>query len=256
MHTTRRILVAVLLLSAFASLPTASAAKLTIDVGRTADVTFVGAFNRWDIDGNPTKQVNPKAKIDAPEVDAVAQNEGDGRWTFSDLAPGTYDLVIMTKDRQRFEGFTYPPVLEFDPFYPPDSKMDEEVTEFIVDDIQKARHYENKVVPLYIGGDGEKTARVLVMLIRDKPTSYEGDFPGAATMRFEVWQYDWQYGGWVKNRRTRVLHRVIMHRDDLRKWTWLWDAKLGGIEVKDSPITIEYQLPKPTDTEIKGLRPY
>jgi hypothetical protein len=238
------------------SAASARAAKVTVDLGGAKGVTFVGAFNRWDLDGNLRKPVNPKAKIDAPEVDAIAQKDEGGQWSFSDLPPGTYDLVIMAEGRVRVEGFTYPPVLEFDPFYPPDGKMGEDATEFIVDDIGKARHYENKVVPLYVGGDGEKVARVLVMLIRDKPTSYEGQFPGAATMRFEVWQYDWQYGGWVKNKRTRVLHRVMLHRDELRQWTWLWDGKLGGIEVKQSPVTVKYELPKTSAADVKGLRPY
>ena len=111
-------------------------------------------------------------------------------------------------------------------------------------------------MPLAIGGDGQKVARVLMMLIRDKKTSYEGHFPGAATMRFEIWQYDWQYGGWVKNKRTKVLHRVLLNRDELRTWTWLWDPKLGGIEVGTTPVTVEYQVPKPSDSTLKGLRPY
>ena len=50
-------------------------------------------------------------------------------------------------------------------------------------------------------------------------------------MRHEIWQFSWNYGAWQKERRTRVLDRILMHRDQLRKWTWLWDAKLGGVEV-------------------------
>lgn len=234
----------------------ARAAKVTVDLGSAQGVTFVGALNRWDMDGNARKPVNPKAKIDAPEVDATAQNAGGGKWVFADLTPGKYDLVILCQNRVRIEGWTYAPVLEFDPFFAPDSKMDEDASKYIADDIRKARHYENKVVPLAIGGDGQKVARVLVMLIRDQRTSYEKQFPGAATMRFEIWQYDWQYGGWLKNKRTRVLHRVMLHRDELRQWTWLWDPKLGGIEVGESPLTIQYQVPNPADSKLPGLRPY
>ena len=95
-----------------------------------------------------------------------------------------------------------------------------------------------------------------MMLIRDQQTSYEGDFPGAATMRFEIWQYDYQYGGWTKNRRTRVMHRVLLHRDELRKWTWLWEPKLGAIEVKSSDMTIDYAVPGRNDQSLQGLRPY
>lgn len=235
---------------------TAVAAKVTVDLGRSGtNVTFVGAMNRWDEDGNARREVNPKQKIDAPEADAKAVQETGGKWVFKNLAPGKYDLVILARDRVRIEGWYYTPVLEFDPVFPPTASTDEETAQFITDHITKSRHYENKVEPLYLGGD-KKAVRILVMLIRDKVTSYESEFAGAATMRHEIWQYDWNYGAWVKNRRTRVLDRVIMHRDELRKWTWLWDPKLGGIEVKKKPLAIDYSLPAPADRKLKGLYPY
>lgn len=241
------------LLLAFGSV--ASAAKVTVDLGDAAGVTYVGAFNRWDMDGNHRRPVNPKAKIDAPEVDAIATRAGDGQWVFKDLEPGEYDLVLMGPGKVRIEGWTYAPVQEFDPFFLPDATIDDEVREWIDKDIRGSRHYENKVVPLHMGGD-DKVARILVMLIRDKPTSYEREMPGAATMRFEIWQYTWKYGGWVKERRTQVLHRVILPRGELRQWTWVWDPKLGGIKVEGSPLTIQYEPPKPRDRKLQGLYPY
>jgi len=232
------------------------AAKLTVDLGDSPGVTFVGAFNRWDQDGNLRKPVNKDAKIDTPEVDAAAGNTGDNRWVFENLAPGRYDLVIMVRPRLRIEGWHYAPVLEFDPFFPPDASTDQKTRKFIADHIRKSRHYENKVVPLYMGGD-KKTVRVLVMLVRDKTTSYEGIRAGAATMRHEIWQYTWNYGGWVKEKRTRVLDRTMLHRDELRQWTWLWEPRLGGIEVKSSPLVVRYELPKLSGPDKpKGLYPY
>jgi len=237
----------------------ASAAKVTVEIKNGQNVTFVGAFHRWDQDGNFRKKVNPKAKIDAPEVDYTAAKGSSTQWVFKDLPPGKYDLVILAGERTRIEGFEFAPVLEFDPFYPGDAATDEEAREAITDHIKKSPQYENKVVPLYLGqGKGDKQpVRVLMMLIRDKVTSYEGDMPGAATMRFEIWQYTWQYGGWAKDKRTKVMHRVILHRDELRKWTWLWDPKLGGIEVEKAPLAIEYQMPSASaDKRLKGLYPY
>ena len=72
---------------------------------------------------------------------------------FKDLAPGKYDLVILARDRVRVEGWYYTPVLEFDPVFPPTATTDEETAEFILDHIKKSPHYENKVVPLYLGGN-------------------------------------------------------------------------------------------------------
>ena len=104
-----------------------------------------------------------------------------------------------------------------------------------------------------MGGD-KKAVRVLVMLVRDKPTSYK---PGVGTIRHEIWQYTYRYGGWQKEKRTKVIDRILLPVGELRRWTWLWDARLGGIEVKDSPVTIKYQLPKRSDKKkLQGLYPY
>ena len=229
------------------------AAKVTVDLGDSPGVTLVGALNRWDQDGNHRRPVDPKAKIDAPQVDVAATHTGDNKWVFKDLPPGKYDLLIMARDRVRIEGWHYAPVLEFDPFFAADASTGDEPRQFIADHVKKSRHYENKVVPLYMGGD-KKVVRVLVMLIRDQPTSYT---PGAGTIRHEIWQYTWNYGGWQKEKRTKVMDRILLQVSELRRWTWLWDARLGGVEVKSSPITIEYELPKQSATqELKGLYPY
>jgi hypothetical protein len=233
-----------------------SAAELTLELGNSQNVTFVGAIQRWDQDGNHRRQPDEKAKIDAPAVDTAAENISGGRWIFKNLPVGKYDLIIIAKDRIRIEGFQYAPVKELDPFIAPESAVEDDTREFILDDIKKSPHYENKVMPLCMAGD-KKAVRVLVMLIRDKPTSYEGESPGAATMRHEIWQYSWNYGAWQKEKRTKVIDRILMHRDQLRKWTWLWDEKLGGIEVKDRAVNIKYELSTSSSTQIlKGLYPY
>jgi len=237
----------------------ATAGQLTLAISNGQSVRSVGAFQRWDQDGNPRKKVNQKAKIEVPEWDYSATRGERGQWVFKTLPPGKYDVAIMAGDHVRIEGFDYPPVLEFDPFLPSDATVAEEETrDWIFNDIKKSQHYENKVVPLYAGGDKEnKVVRVLVMLIRDKITSYEADLPGAATIRHEVWQYSFNYGGWQKERRTRVIDRSILPRGDLKKWTWLWDPKLGGIVMKDSPVRIEYTLPTASsETKLQGLYPY
>jgi hypothetical protein len=251
----------ILIVAAVIFLPCLAAAgaaggRLTVVLDNAKDVTLVGAVQRWDENGNHRRLPDAKAKIDAPAVDAKAVDAGRGRFAFQELAKGKYDLVILTKDRRRVEGFQYVPVNEFDPFFPPDAAVEAEARRFVVADIGKSPHYENKVEPLYLGGD-EKAVRVLVMLVRDKPTSYEGDFPGAATIRHEIWQYSWNYGGWQKEKRTKVMDRVMLHRDELRKWTWLWDPRLGGIEVGDKPTEIKYELPRPLgEKKLKGLYPY
>jgi hypothetical protein len=236
------------------SLPaSAPAGTLTVELQNADEVTSVGAFQRWDRDGNLRKNVNPKAAIERPEVDATAVKDGENRWVFKDLPPGKYDLVILGKGRVRIEGWEYAPVLEFDPFLPATATAKPDAREFIVDDIKRARHYENKVEPLALGGD-DKAVRVLVMLLRDLPTSYT---PGAGTMRFEIWQYTWNYGGWVKEKRTRVMHRVLLQVSELRQWTWAWEPALGGIEVAKEPVIVKYKVPsKEERRKLTGLHPY
>ena len=250
---TQLITTAILAMAVCLGSATTEAAKVSVNLGDAKGVRVVGALQRWDADGNHRRKVDPNAKIEEPYLDARAVPGADGQWVFNNLPKGTYDLVILGEGKIRVEGFTYPPVLEFDPFLPGNSTTDDETREFIVDDIKKSRHYENKVVPLYMGGN-EKVVRVLVMLIRDQATSYTA---GAGTMRHEVWQYDWNYGGWQKNKRTQVLDRVLLQVSDLRRWTWLWDAKLGGIEVGSSPITIDYDLRgNAAGKKLLGLYPY
>jgi hypothetical protein len=249
----------IIFLSAIVSRP-AHAAELTVELSNSNNVTSVGAIQRWDKDGNHRNLPDQKAQIDAPAVDAAAKKTVGDKWVFKNLPAGKYDLVVLATDRVRIEGFQYPPVKEFDPFIPSDSAVDEETRDFIIDDIKKSPHYENKVEPLYLGGDA-KAVRVLVMLIRDKPTSYEKESPGAATIRHEIWQYSWNYGAWQKEKRTKVMDRILMPRDQLRKWTWLWDVKLGGIEVKDRTVNIKYDFPglastPDAESKLKGLYPY
>ena len=126
---------------------------------------------------------------------------------------------------------------------------DEETRDWIVKHIAKSQHYENKVAPLFLAGD-EKQVRILVQLVRDKPTSYDGDFGApVATVRHEVWQYTNNYGGWVKDRRTEVLDRILMARSEFQRWTWVWEPRLGGIEVGTKPVTVSYELPEKFDPQ-------
>jgi hypothetical protein len=234
---------------------TALAGELTVELDNGGRATLVGAVRRWDADGNHRFPPDPKARIDQPRLDAKAVRQAAGRWKFAELSSGKYDLVILAEGRLRVEGFDYPPLKEFDPFFPPDAKVGEDARKQVVDAIANSKHYENRVEPLHLGGDEKGQAiRALVMLIRDRPTSFEADSPGAATIRHEIWQFTWQYGGWQKERRTKVLDRVLLPRDELRKWTWLWDPALGAIEIDRQPKSLRYALPKPSDErKLKGL---
>lgn len=266
------VLISIVLSGGFSSI--VDAADLTVKLtGETGGITLFGAVKRWDQDGNPLRKVDQNEKILEPFADAKANETSSGTWVFKNLPPGTYDLVIVKGAKKiRLEGWRFSPVLDFDPFLPPDAKVrkiddtgkkveDHETLEWLENDIKNSKHYENKVVPLYFGAEepkaGEKRAkfvRMLVMLIRDLETTYEA---GAATMRFEIWQYDDKYGGYVKNRKTMVMHRGILQGGELRQWNWLWDPGLGNVKMEAKDRTLEYAVPDPEkDKKLHGLRPY
>lgn len=244
-----------MMFSALLLTATVQAGELTVILsGHVEGITAVGAVARWGEDGKARPPVDPKAKIDAPHFEAQAASaSADGtRWVFSNLPAGTYDLILIAPERKlRVEGFRYPPILEFDPFLPPSAAAPEEDTaDWIIKDIAKSPHYENKVKPLYLAATDKKQVRILMQLVRDKATSYDSQFGApVATVRHEVWQYTFQYGGWVKDRATAVLDRVLMAKADFHKWTWIWDPKLGGVTVGSQPIQLEYQIPARFDPD-------
>lgn len=233
------------------------AGELVVSLGKSEGVTSVGAIERWDGDGKPRAPVDPSAKIDRPRVDAWADRLDGGRWVFRALGDGTFDLVILTSGRVRVEGFRYPPITEFDPFLPANAKApDDETVTTIKENIAKARHYENKVSPLYLAGN-DKQVRILMQLVRDQPTSFDAD-SGApvATIRHEIWQFTNNYGGWVKDRKTQVLDRVLLPKAELQRWTWVWEPKLGGIQVDEDAAWVSYEIPRRLDPKVaRGWSP-
>jgi hypothetical protein len=277
--------VSILFFVLFSFVSSLYAGGLTIQLsGEYDDVTFVGAIYRWDADGLP-KQADGSArvakeraeapKINEPWVDFRAANKGNGTWVIESILPGIYDLIIIKGGtKQRFEGWRYAPVLDFEEFFPPDADIlcdhdndgkketvqDEESRKWVDKTIRESKHYENKVIPLYMGGSYKKgqirpkQIRALVLLLRDLQTTLDQD---SATMRFEIWQFEDRSGGYVKQKRTHVLHRIIMPRSELCQWVWLWDQELGNIKIgKSEQKTVKYKIPDPSNTKLQGLLPY
>jgi hypothetical protein len=147
-------------------------------------------------------------------------------------------------------------VLEFDPLLKHSAKIPEMPRTQVAKEIAQSRHYENKVTGLYYAGD-DRQVRVLVQLLRDQPTSFDCQHgEPVATLRHEVWQYTNHYGGWVKEKRTRVLDRILMPKEKLRRWTWIWQPELGGIEIRKKPVTLSFELPLQYDPKrVQGLLP-
>jgi len=138
-------------------------------------------------------------------------------------------------------------VLEFDPFIAPTATASKEARDAIYDDIKKSRHYENKVVPLAAGGD-DRVVRVLVMLLRDLPTSYT---KGAGTLRFEIWQYTASYGPGSRSGALGSCTACCCGRRNAAL-DLVWAPALGAVEVKEEPVTVRYRVPG--RNELKKIR--
>ena len=73
-----------------------------------------------------------------------------------------------------------------------------------------------------------------------------------------------QFGGWPVLLLLWLLAvivglstRPLLPVDELRKWTWLWEAKLGGIEVGSRDVTVSHARPALSGPEkLPGLYPY
>jgi hypothetical protein len=232
-----------------------SAGELSVTIEPADRVASVGVVRRFAGDGTLVRPVDPKAQFEAPHRDAVTERVPA---TFSDLKPGTYDLIIFLKDGTRLEGFHVPVFDELeeaggDSFSRPAS---EEVQAEIRRQIKAGRYYENKVTPLFLRGDDEHV-RVLMQLLRDEPTSLDAEFgTPVATVRYELWQFTNRFGTWSRDRKSKVLHRVLESKDRLRKRRWLWASELGGIRITDEKLRQKatYRLPDRL-SDLPGLQP-
>jgi len=249
-------LVAVLVCPARLRSEPPSAGRLDVSIETADRVDWIGIVRRFDADGNLVRKPDPKEKFDAPYCDARSQGNTAH---FAGLTPGLYDVRVFLKDGTRLEGFHWSPFQEFDDPDDPAFKKPppKEIEQSLRKRIAASRHYENKVTPLAFAGD-KQHVRVLMQLLRDKPTSFDRMFgQPVATLRYELWQYTNHFGGWTRDNRRHVLHRLIVAKSQLRKRRCLWVRDLGGLRVKRSgPASqLSYRLPKSL-SRLPGLKPY
>ncbi len=233
-----------------------SAGELAVTIEPAERVARVAVVRRFNLDGTPARKVDPKAKFESPHCDG-STNGHEAR--FRDLQPGVYDVIVFLKDGTRLEGYHWPPFGEFDDPDLPAFKTPppEDVAELIREKIAGTRYHENKVTPLALAGS-EKQVRVLMQLLRDRKTSFDAEFGApVATLRYEIWQYTNHFGGWTRDRHSKVLHRILDAKSNVRKRTWLWDPQLGGLRVSrtNAGQKLTYRIPRNLKS-LPGLHPY
>ena len=246
------LLVTALLLTGVSRLP---AGELTISIEPAERVASIGVVRRFGEDGKLLRAVDPKATFTAPHRDAKSESVPA---TFRELPEGTYDVIVFLKDGTRLEGFHMPVFDELDETgtesfsQPPSEEVQTEIRRLI----KVGRYYENKVTPLFIRGNDERT-RVLVQLVRDEPTSLDADFGApVATVRYELWQFTNRFGSWSRDRKSKILHRVLEAKDKFKQRRWLWTSDLGGQRIThDAPRQkLTWRIPERLNT-LTGLNP-
>jgi len=169
-------------------------------------------------------------------------NTNTGEFVVKNLVPGTYDLILTTKDAT-IEGVN----LAIDDYLrsekPLTEKDKEIISTWITDNFAMGKEFENKGRAIYIQGNGEHV-KALVEKLRDR-AFHSGR--NEVTWRAEIWQFDKHYGTWQKRQRGALtLRRLRMKIPDYEKMTWVFDPKLGGIVVKDGEDVkgFVYEIPK------------
>ncbi|MBS0266866.1 MAG: hypothetical protein JSS02_33375 [Planctomycetes bacterium] len=248
----KTLLVAGLLLTGMSRLP---AGELTVSIEPAERVASIGVVRRFGEDGQLLRPVDPKATFAAPYRDAKSESAPA---TFRDLPAGTYDVIVFLKDGTRLEGFHMPVFDELDETGPEafSQPSSEEVQTEIRRLIKAGRYYENQVTPLFIRGNDEH-ARVLVQLVRDEPTSLDAEFGApVASVRYELWQFTNRFGTWSRDRKSKILHRVLEAKAQLHKRRWLWTNTLGGIRLTADRLVqrVTFQIPERW-TDLPGLQP-
>jgi hypothetical protein len=78
----------------------------------------------------------------------------------------------------------------------------------------------------------------------------------AATVTHEVWQYTNRYGTWSKERKPKILNRLLLADKEFQYWTRVWEPAFGGIAVKTGSVRVSYTLPTKFDAEtMRGWLP-
>lgn len=248
--------ISVLIVIAFPSGDLCHAGELIVSIEPGEQVARVGIARRFHPDGTLARKVDPKAKFESPYTDR--ESAGNSA-RFEKLPAGTYDVIIFLKNGTRLEGYHWPIFNEFDDPEDPvfDTPPPKEIEEYLREKIAATSYYENKVTPLAFAG-GEDQVRVLMQLLRDDKTSFDQQFGApVATLRYEIWQFNNNFGGWTRDKHSKVLHRILDAKSNVRKKEWLWVRELGGHTLRedDSSIQLKYRLPKQTKT-LPGLHPY
>jgi len=199
-----------------------------------------------------------------------------GTYVVDDLAPGKYDLAIETKGGRtdgivlHLEGEEAKPTYDLEvatgkltaqrfdiqPFLEENQVVDDKERDAIVrqqlrinklmDYIGKlstVQRFEDKVRPLWVHGTRDE-AIVLMELTRDR--EFYASKQGEAIWRIETWPFQWVSGVWHKPRKgLRVWQRLRLQGDAWTKLGYVFDPRLGGIEVKaGKDTTVDHALPE------------
>lgn len=200
----------------------------------TGKVTAVYAVDRDVAQERFAKEV--KLKRIAGEYDPKS-----GRWRWTTLPSGTYDLVIETENG-RYEG------VDCRPRWDGDVELTKQDRQKIGELLKHMKTFSDERRFLHLDGHGEE-AVAIVELMRIRPTHLKTAKP-SVVWRVERWSYRFRGGAWVREDSPRVLRRYLVSRERFDTWHWNFLPALGGIDVDDENTTrLSVTLPAAFDAQ-------
>jgi len=236
-----RVILALAVLAAWqasAGAATKATGKITGKIANPKRCTGVGVVTRG---GTKTRL---KVTATRGKYDATT-----GEFEIAGLKDGLYDLRVYVKGGH-IDGCD----LKMDPSQESDKPMTKKDREKIMKYVEDfPERFCDILRPMYLEGNHE-FAKMLVEKIRYRP--FHSGTPGERLWRVEIWVFQNYYGGWRKKQhgwqvlaRERATRRTPEEREKFDNMMWLFDPKIGGIEVEDGETTVvkDYTVPEKFD---------
>jgi len=222
--------VVVAVVSLFTAELFADSGRIVLELTNGDKVTGATAVNRVENTRTPGKLVK-------------------GKFLFSDLKPGIYDIVLDT-EIGTIEGVNLKTYDELGELEDPEKIGTMRAKDFkeIYNKAKNMKIFENKRRIFELRGH-RKRVRVLVEKLMDEQTSLDAQKGSKViTWRIEIWTYRYWTGGWLRDQTFELIQRRLLDPAKLARLRWNYEPELGGILVTDAePARVKYTVPEKLD---------
>ena len=191
---------------------------------------------RWDEDGKPRVPVDPKAKIEVPAWMPGPCRPGNGRLGVPQPPAGRYDLIILANDASAWRASAIHPSTSSTPSFPPmprgPRRRQETDRQAILPSRSitrtRSRRCSWRGTRSRCGSRPARPRPADQLRHRFRCSGGDGPPRGLAIHQ----QLRWLGQG----PRDRSSGPDPHGQERIRLWTWVWEPRLGGIEVGTKPL--------------------